>query len=261
MSVVKRPTFESEAALCAAFIAAVGDYGDRRKVASSSASSWTAYAETAGWDILLVRDSDGFQIGIEAKLSLNVEVLNQAIEDGHLWNVTSPGPDCRSVLVPEGATSRLGKIADALGITVIRMRLLSAAEQKWNSGFTPYLPDEKLGRNDGWYERMPSKRHQLPEYIPDVPAGSSAPVQLTQWKIGALKLAATLNIRGFLTREDFKHHRVDHRRFIDGGWLQKGSDGWVRGPAWPNFEAQHPRVYAEITADADKWMPEKVKLL
>ena len=53
--------YPTEVALCSAFIAAVP-------------REWTAYAETAGWDILLVRKADGFQIGVEAKLKIGVEV-------------------------------------------------------------------------------------------------------------------------------------------------------------------------------------------
>jgi hypothetical protein len=30
---------------------------------------------------------------------------------------------------------------------------------------------------------------------------------------------------------------------------------YVAGPRLPDFKAQHPRVYAEIEADAAKWMP------
>jgi hypothetical protein len=40
------------------------------------------YPETEGWDILLVRVSDGFQIGIQAKLALNIGVINQCLEHG-----------------------------------------------------------------------------------------------------------------------------------------------------------------------------------
>jgi hypothetical protein len=51
MAEVKAKT--SEADLCAGFIAA-----------ATKGGSWTAYAETAGYDILMVRASDGVQIGI-----------------------------------------------------------------------------------------------------------------------------------------------------------------------------------------------------
>jgi hypothetical protein len=62
----RRP-YRTEADLCAAFLAALRrDYQEK----------WLAYAETEGWDVLLVRQKDGFQIGIQAKLALNASVIN-----------------------------------------------------------------------------------------------------------------------------------------------------------------------------------------
>ena len=103
----KLKPFATEADLCARFLAAL-DKG------------WTAYAETAGWDILLVRDADGFQIGIEAKLKMNTHVINQAIEHSVYW-VDHAGPDCRAIMIPEGEGG-FDQIAAYIGITVIRVR-------------------------------------------------------------------------------------------------------------------------------------------
>jgi hypothetical protein len=93
----KQPPFATEVALCSAFIACV----DKRV--------WCPYPETAGWDILLVRRSDGFQIGIQAKLRLGLDVINQAIESRGSWHSTAPGPDCRAVLVPSDLAGKFGR--------------------------------------------------------------------------------------------------------------------------------------------------------
>lgn len=234
--------FATEADMCARFLCAVEKKG-----------GWTPYAETAGWDILLVRNSDGFQIGIQAKLKLNAEVINQAIESGWIYSTTRPGPDCRAVMVPENATGALECIANHIGLTVIRVF------PPWRDhcdAFRPGLPDEKRQAwGEEWFECCPTKRHALPEYVPDVPAGDSAPLQLTKWKISAIKIAVTLEQRGFVTRDDFKHHGIDHRRWVPQGWLEANSGRYVRGQAMPDFKAQHPKVYAQIAADAEKWMP------
>jgi hypothetical protein len=117
--------FKTEVELCAAFIKALP-------------LEWVAYNECCGFDILLVRKIDGFQIGVQAKLKLNVDVLNQVIEgDDH--------PDCCAILVPEGDDGKLGKVCDCLGITVVRMRSVSAegwseSDFKHNARFTPDLP-------------------------------------------------------------------------------------------------------------------------
>lgn len=250
--VAKPKPFETEVALCAAFI----DQVDKR--------IWTSYAETGGWDILLARKSDGFQIGIEAKLTLNIDVINQAIEQHSGWMAVKAGPDCRAVLVP-GGTGKLGHICDYLGLVVIVMQ--SATEYS-KPRFSPRLPEkpDQWSGSDDWHEWCPTKRHKLPEYVPDVAAGASAPLQLTDWKIKAIKLAVILEKRGYVTREDFKHLSLDHRRWIAEGWLllppkvKEGPNGYVAG-GMPNLKKQHPRVYVEIAAKYETWRPKAEAML
>lgn len=238
----KKPQFESEVALCAAFIAAIGD-------------DWTSYAETAGWDILLVRKSDGFQIGIEAKLKLNSHVISQAIEQYGAMGADHPGPDCRAVLVPDTDAGGFGRIASYIGITVITVYGSN------HINFWPALPTDQFDWRGDWHEWCPPKRHQLPEYVPDVDAGASAPLQLTKWKIAAMKIAVTLEQRGYVTRTDFKKHGIDHRRWLaPNSWLRPDGGHYVAGKM-PNFKAQHPTVWDQIAADAPKWMPEAEKQL
>jgi hypothetical protein len=237
----KEKPFATEVDLCARFLSALPE-------------GWTPYAETAGWDILLVRDRDQLQIGIEAKLKFNLQVICQALEEhGGGWWATLEGPDCRAVLIPEGEPG-IGRVADYIGLTVIRVRTPQASLY----GVPVFSPDLPGGNscNDGrWHEWAPAKRCQLPDYVPDVRAGDSAPVQLTDWKIKALKIAATLELRGYVTRHDFNVHRLDHRRWMaPNSWLVRDGDRYVAG-SMPNFKGQHPKVYAEILAEADQWLP------
>lgn len=243
-----KPQFETEAALCADFIAALP-------------KDWTAYPETAGWDILLVRRQDGFQIGIQAKLKLNLSVINQTIKDGHVW-WNDVGPNCRAVLVPSDQ-SGFGRIASYIGFAIIRMH--SEGAEAYRLRFAPELPVINSGPGYGlreWSEWCPTRLHTLPEYVPDVAAGAPAPLQLTKWKISAIKIAATIELRGYVTRGDFHHHGIDHRRWTarEGGWLIPSSTGigYVAGPNLPPLKEQHPRVWAEIIADRGKWLPKEL---
>lgn len=237
--------FTTEVELCSKFLSAIGP-------------DWTAYAETEGWDILLVRNEDGFQIGIEAKLKLNAHVIAQALEDGYSYSAERPQPDCRAVLVPYDEAGPFDTIAAYIGFTIIRVSVLKEGVARYVKGdvFHPRLPKLKDGWGDkNWYENAPAKRHKLPSYVPDVAAGASAPTRLTDWKISAIKIAVTLERLGYLTRADFKHHQIDYRRFIakEYGWLIAENGRYLRGPRFPDFKAQHPKVYGEITADYDKW--------
>lgn len=228
--------FKTEAELCAAYI----EFAQR-------GGRWTAYPETEGWDILLVRNADGFQIGVQAKMAFNTKVLAQALEGGFCaWRAT--GPDCRAVLVPS-APAGAGEVCDALGISLIHYI------GGHRGDFSPqWMPGQHYGWPVGreWPEWSPDKRHQLPAYVPDVTAGSAAPVQLTKWKIGALKVLALLHLRGHVTRADLKTIGIDARRWIGAGtgYLDPAGDGrWIASSRLPDFEAQHPVVFPQVLSE------------
>lgn len=255
----KEPAFRTEAEMCAAFIAAATAPPKR----GPKVPQWVAYAETQGWDILLVRPADGCQIGIEAKLRFGLDVVNQAIEkrEGHWHQV---GPDFRAVLVPEfGAPNGLSDICAYVGITVIRMRA-PYPPGGYGPPFDPHLPEIVHGfeypAGSSWFDLCPIERHKLPEYVPDVAAGASGPIQLTDWKIRAIKIAVILELRGSVTRGDFKALKIDHRRWLSQDWLCITDTGW-RAHRMPDFRAQHPIVYEQIAADADKWLPAALPLV
>lgn len=237
----KEKPFATEVDLCAAFIA-------------SLPKEWISYAETAGWDILLVRHTDGFQVGIQAKLQLNAEVIAQCIEEYGCYYSDRAGPDCRAVLVPLDSAYKFQRVASYIGFTILGVQAAqdhgSARQRK--PSFHPNLPGGYS--DDHWHEWCPPKRHTLPDYIPDVAAGAPAPNQLTDWKIRALRLMALIEIKGFVTRADFKHLRLDHRRWLAAeGWLERGAEGFVACARTPALQAVHPRVYEEVKADASKW--------
>lgn len=242
----KSPKFRKEIELCAAFI-------------SDLPEEWKSYAETAGFDILLVRSSDGVQIGVEAKLALNLKVISQAMARNNYWDVAAAQPDFRAVLIPEYAPTEGAQICRQLGITVIRMRHPDH-KPGWFFGhgrnFDPELPsNEEI--NEKWWDHWPATRCDLPDYVPDVAAGASGPVKLSLWKVRAIKISVLLDRRGRVTRADFKALGIDATRWIGrSGWLEKGENGkWVRGKFTPNFRDQHPSVYAQIEADYEKWAP------
>lgn len=241
--------FPTEAALCAAFI----DSLDPRY--------WTPYPETQGWDILLVRKPDGFQIGIEAKLRMNTEVINQALDEYGSWSAAAPGPDCRAVLVPSSAG--FDRICKYLALEIIEpLGRVEWGPKKGKWRFNPTLPDT-LAAHGGtnWQEWAPASRCPLPAYVPDVVAGSPSPIQLTDWKIKAIKLAVMIEKNGAVARADFRHLNLDHRRWLDGKWLRLDGKVFVPGPGFPDFRKLHPRVYGEIAADYPRWKPKEAERL
>jgi hypothetical protein len=241
---VKKPLYETEAALCADFIAWVKAEGGKYRNGVQT-PVWTPYAETAGWDILLVAE-DGTQIGVQAKLKFNMKVLSQSVPE--CWNHWHDrGPDYRAVLVPDRDSSH-ENICAALGLTMFAVN-----GRRWDGRQADFAPGLDMHTwNGGWHYWSPSKREVLPEFVPDVVAGASGPVQLTKWKIAALRIVATLEVQGHVTRKDFQQYGVDSRRWTGpGGWLVPRSEKmqhagqYVRGPGL-DFDRQHPDVYAQI---------------
>lgn len=238
----------NEAALVADFAAWATEQG------------WVVYAETCGWDVLLVRPSDGFQIGIEAKMSLNATVVCQVLSREQHYR-RGIGPDCWAVLVPAPkSVNGMETICRHLSIVVIAGSAPDryAYPRRGGPRFRPNLPDEKHDWNDtemdwqGWPERCPDQRHVLPEYVPDVTGGKASPVSLTHWKIKAIKIAVVLERRGFVTRADFKALKIDSSRWTQY-WLKSGGGGRWLSDSEPDFKAQHPVNYEQIAADWETW--------
>lgn len=254
MSVLDDPRehFAREQDLVAAFAAAL--------TPRHREPDWTLYHETAGFDVLAVH-RDGYQVGIEAKLSLNLDVVLQALPGrGYLdYSAgTAIGPDYRAVLVPRRKAlkpSALGGLLPRLGLGVLSVYNCrpGAAEPEWH--LSGDMPDEKSDYR-AWWPWNPDERCKLPDYIPDVVGGDKAPVALTPWKVKAIKLVVILERRGYVSRADMKNLGISPSRWTDpwGGFLSPdGSGRYVRCERTPDFKAQHPRNYAEIEADYETW--------
>lgn len=277
-----KANFKNEAALCAAFIGSIPE-------------EWTAYAETAGFDILLVRKADGAQIGVEAKMTLNAKVLLQAVEgiySGH--GREGAGPDFRAALVPAGtAGAELKQVARHLGVTVIECNSAEGREEyiqrtieRWAKfidigdpakrrasaerdadrdfpAFEPALPI--IGGYDwrpSWHDFAPMARCKVPEYVPDVAAGASGPSKLSEWKIKAIKIALILERRGWVAAADFKALSIDRKRWLDMGWIKAtATRGRYEAGLPMGLREQHPVNFEQIAADFEKWAPKAPELL
>lgn len=264
-----KAAFPTEAALCECFIDSVRAIG-----------GWTVYPETAGFDMLCVYDKTGHQLGIEAKLQLNAKVADQILPDQCMgYKEGVPGPDFRAVIVPciTDASEGIAKMLRILGVEVWTpdtgykyvegeyrtvfgfLRAFSRHNYTNGRGDLAKADHRNYDAADGplmewdmaWHDWNPPKRCDLPAIVPCVRAGVPAPIQLTPWKIGALKVLAELELDGFVTAKSVRACGVDARRFCaSDGWLEQlGGGRWGRG-AVPAFDQQHPEAYAAILAAA-----------
>jgi hypothetical protein len=242
-------TFTKESDLVAAFCVQLEK--------SLRKNPWTFYHETAGFDLLLANKENGIQVGLEAKLSLNVKVLSQALPSHEHWQPT--GPDYRGVLVPAGKIQHdISGIAMRLGLGVIGLDY----QPKYSSR-TFHMPDEDNEWSaSAWFPWLPVERCKLPDYIPDVEGGKPSPVSLTLWKIKAIKLMLILERRGFVTRKDMQALGISPTAWTQrGGYLMPGLHGYVRHEKTPDFKKQHPTNWTQIETDFETWVPSITKAI
>jgi hypothetical protein len=236
-----KEAFPTEAALCAAF------------AAWARADGMTVYAETDSWDLLCVTQ-DGHQLGVEAKLSLNLKVIEQVLRSQQVYSREQRGPDFRAVLVPE--SSEAGeRILAYLGVAIFVPR------HDYHSRRVGDQVLWRFERVDGFgYEMFdfnPAERCELPDYVPDVAAGVPAPRTLSPWKVGALRVLALLEVKGFVTRAEVAQCRNDARRWCaSDGYLESAGGGrWAHCSKTPRFDEQHPTIYAQILAETREAQP------
>lgn len=184
----KGPTFSTESLLCDKFIAAARE---------SREHQWKVYPETSGWDVLLARASDGFQVGVQAKLRPNVDVLAQANV-----KLRYKGPDIHAVLVPS-CNGAFCEVAEALGIMVVQAKVLEVGAS-WG-----------VDRNlDALVSKAQTHAHLkgrcwLPPFEPNLPAGVPGPRQVTQWKCNVAQVCAQIRAGEAISRDTAKYLRLD----------------------------------------------------
>ncbi|MCS7505067.1 hypothetical protein N0002_24415 [Pseudomonas aeruginosa] len=239
------PLVQSEAELCAAFI----DEFNR-------VPGWTCYPETAGFDILVVHE-DGRQIGVEAKLQLNAKVADQILPQYWQDRYGAPGPDHRLVIVGRitEASAGIKRLLEMCGIAVLAP---SRGHRRRDGKFVDF-PEFHLRY---WLQHLsgpqlfdwnPAERCHVPIVVPDVPAGVPAPLRLTEWKEGALKVIATLRRQGFIATKQIAECGVSATNWTRS-WLDKGAERgtWVESPRMPAFDQQHPEAFTKIQQALDK---------
>jgi hypothetical protein len=225
----KRSPYALESEMCAAF------------TARARAAGWLVHPEVDNWDLVLVwpllsplpsvaprhrfsellrRDlppfknivastfKPGMQIGIQAKLRPNVEVLSQAVR-----YPLSAGPHFRALLVPY-VTEEFRDLAAHMGLVVY-------VEDKVEK--TIRLPSLL------WETKA---RLVLPPIEASWDGGGRSPKSLGPWRVGALKICSILRSKGVVTKADLA--AVGHRvgSWVQQGWLvsERTPAGWVYRP-------------------------------
>lgn len=201
---------------------------------------WKVFPETGNHDLLLVAGEGvktknarpGDQIGVQAKLSGNVEVLAQAMPDH--WG--EKGPHWHAVLVPV-AVKEFDQVARRLGLLTFEATKRVWKEHRWRRERSiehelTYLP--------------PVMRHYYtePEWHPDVeilvPAGVKSPRSVTPWKVKSVRLCLDAIERGFLTIYDFRQAGVNITTWKQYGWVEASGEKHGRAMKYKLVLDQNP---------------------
>jgi hypothetical protein len=202
------------------------------------------YAETADFDLLLVATEQsrehypglgvGEQIGIQAKLQPNLEVLYQSLPRAHGHRLGSPlaeeGPNYYAILVPF-ASPEFVTVANRLGIYVY-----TAKWRRTGAGYTGFSYGALVDREDMGLGKAGTERgigfayqlmeHRKPCWVPDVEvtmeAGTKNPLRMTPWKLAAVKLCLIAMTKGHLTSRDFAEAKISMTRWYQAKWIIPG---------------------------------------
>lgn len=222
----------SEVDLCAAFRSAAESDG------------WVVYPETSGWDLVLVWPGEqpvppgaleippDTQVGVEAKLRPNADVLAQVIE--RCGRYKRSRPDLAAVLVPKAAEP-FHTVAGALGVGVYTLRHCGpwrparGGYERGRKTITAPIPRRS---RDPVVKGETGQRLWLPPVVPQTPAGTPAPSPLTPWRIQAIRLCAILRERGYVTSQDFTALGINPQIWRDR-WLRAEGRVHVEGRAAP----------------------------
>jgi len=191
------------------------------------AAGWKVIPEypNSRFDMLLVAEegcstsgvASGTQIGVQAKMKLNVEVCGQLLQSTR--HTHYPGPDYVVALVP--GKSRTDS-----------ERTLEEMIKKLGYGFF-YIYDHFDGHDAQWNKKRNNLDHmlgfgertkfkkqlKLPEVHFWVEPGIASPSSVSTWKINAVKFCIALDRAGGMTYKDFAKARMTLKTWRDAGWV------------------------------------------
>jgi len=240
-----------ETDLCEEFMATAVDAG------------WTCYAESCGFDILLTRGE--VQIGVEAKLHMNLEVIGQAFGERGGFEKTRT-PHFRAILVPYNKSGTRA-VTHALKLWVFEGKSESEWRRARGRGIDFLYAEDVLTGYPHYVWEAP-KRMVLPEFVPRVPAGVPSPVQLTKWKISMLRMLADMMNNGFMTSPRAKKvYGIDMTIPIQKRWVvQNGCEGRcyrfeINDKALDRPDQVHPEVFQMILRGGADVVPTQADLM
>jgi hypothetical protein len=228
------------------------------------AAGWRVLPEypNSRFDMLLVAEEGcstagvlaGTQVGVQAKMKLNVEVL------GQLFNATRhthyPGPDYVVALVPgKSRTDSEHTLEEALrklgyGFFYMYDHFDGHEHPQWNRKHSNL--DHMLGF--GKHTEF-KKRLKMPEVHFWTEPGIASPSSVSTWKIRAIKFCIELDRIGGMTYKDFSTHRMTISTWKNAGWVIAAPEKSGRAQLYilnPDSKERPDRRHPELRKELEK---------
>lgn len=179
------------------------------------------YPECYGYDMLLFSKIDEVQIGVQAKLKNNLQVIYQILDNTENMNLKLKriGPHYRAILSPE-IDGRYRMLCRRLGI----------------AHFNPYdaimidIPDFGW-RIKPFYEsplQPHIQRHTRPELKLNDSPGKSSPKNLSTWRVAAIKAMVIYYKQSYITSSQLRELGINPSSFDQWFYLSKEKIGRCR---------------------------------
>ncbi len=212
--------WESESALCSDFIE------------FASGKGWRCYPETGGFDILCVATESvrnnarpGTQLGIQAKLRANLEVVAQSLPSKWMRQ----GPAHYGILVPK-STEALRDVAKRLDLMVFSSSSQGRFARKgYDKLLEPIVKWPRAGAHHTEPAWVP------PLHVEGLQAGVASPSAQSPWKFAAVTLCLRALERGFVTSRDFAELKLSMTVWRAKSWIVAGEPVTINGKRYTTY--------------------------
>lgn len=198
----------------------------------------------------------GMQIGVQAKMKLNDDVLAQ-VRQNVVYHRRYNGPDRVVALVPEAprtpkekeVEAKLQAIGAGIFFPYLTFNGNDSSETRRAKNFDSLI---RAGQATSFPGRIPIPKH-FP--LPDEP-GKPSPTTWSLWKQKAMALVVHATVHGTLTHTDFAKHRVSMTFWRNAKWILKvGQQGRSHiyelnpdvDPRRP--DAQYPELFQKLVEE------------
>lgn len=190
--------------------------------AHAESLGWEVHPEVSGWDLLLLATdtvkcsgiAPGDQIGIQAKMRPNLEVLAQALR----YSSRASGPHYRALLLPE-LTNSASYLFPPIAA---ELRCVVFTKHK-RLGWGNALVDIPIH-----YRMHFESPCWVPPYENVQGGGHASPTTVSDWKIRAVTFCLEYANKTF-TAADLRYRNLAYSTFKSAGWLKEvGKAGRAR---------------------------------